>query len=196
MWNGPTWPHANSIVLTAMARTLRSDRELKSKVKDSTLSNEKLWELFLSFTRAQYRDQDITYPWTGEYYNGSDAHWKTAEHDYNHSTWLDVLIPDILGLVPRPDEILEIDPLVPPEALSSFLLDGQTYHGHNVSLVWDRPDDGNDHYEDGREGLDVYLDGQLSASAKALQRLEIDLKTGKPVAPANANPAPKPRTDR
>ena len=25
MWNGPTWPHANSLVLTAMARTLRAD---------------------------------------------------------------------------------------------------------------------------------------------------------------------------
>ena len=26
MWNGPTWPHANAIVMTAMARTLRADR--------------------------------------------------------------------------------------------------------------------------------------------------------------------------
>ncbi len=198
MWNGPTWPHANSIVLTAMARTLRSDRELKSKVKDSTLTNQKLWELFLSFTKAQYRGQDLTYPWTGEFYSGDDAHWKTNERDYNHSTWLDVLIPDLLGLVPRPDEILEVDPLIPTEALSAFALDGQAYHGHNVSLFWDKPEDGDDRYGDGREGFDVYVDGKLAASAKGLERLLVDLKTGKPVTngETKAVQSPKPSGSR
>src|SRR5947199_195543 len=83
----------------------------------------------------------------------------TAERDYNHSTWLDILIPEILGLVPRDDDILEIDPLLPPDALSSFLLDGQHYRGHDVTIVWDAPG-GADRYGDGRKGLDVYLDGK------------------------------------
>ena len=30
MWNGPTWPHANSLVMTAMARTLRATRDTTS----------------------------------------------------------------------------------------------------------------------------------------------------------------------
>ncbi len=181
MWNGPTWPHANAIVLTAMARTIRSDRGLSGKAKESAspLTRQKLWELFLSFTKAQYRDQDLAYPWTGEFYNGETGAWKTRERDYNHSTWLDVLIPELLGLVPREDEVLEVDPLVPPEALSHFLLDGQAYHGHDVTLVWDQPGDEIDQHGDGREGFDVYVDGKLAASAKELSRLRIDLKTGK-----------------
>ena len=114
-------------------------------------------------------------PWTGEFYNGETAKWKTAERDYNHSTWLDILIPDILGLVPRPDDVLEIDPLVPPGTLSHFLLDGQHYRGHDVTIVWDSPD-GEDLYGDGRKGLDVYLDGKLAASAPRLQRLLVEMK--------------------
>ncbi len=198
MWNGPTWPHANSIVLTAMARTLRGSREWEvgrrksgnervrrsaSDALRSTLDAQHLWSLFLSFTKAQFRDQNLSNPWTGEFYNGETAKWKTAERDYNHSTWLDVLIPDLIGLVPRSDEVLEIDPLVPPGKLSHFLLDGQHYRGHDVTIVWDDPaaDGIGDVYGDGRRGLDVYLDGKRVASADTLARLFVNLKTGKPV---------------
>jgi hypothetical protein len=182
MWNGPTWPHANSIVLSAMARTLRADRDLP-KEKASPLSREKLWELFTSFTKAQFRNQDPTYPWTGEFYNGETGEWKTAERDYNHSTWLDILIPDLIGLVPRADDVLEVDPLVPEGALAHFTLDGQRYHGRDITIVWDAPGDDDDRHSDGRQGLDVYLDGQLAASANSLTRLLIDLKSGTAMEP-------------
>jgi hypothetical protein len=172
MWNGPTWPHANALVMTAMARTLRAARD--QHVVAAPLRPEHLWTLFWSFTKAQYRDQDIHHPWTGEFYNGDTGAWKTAERDYNHSTWLDVLIPDLLGLVPRDDDVLEVDPLLPENALSHFLLDGQRYHGHDVAIVWDAPLRGSaDHFGDGRKGLDVYLDGKLAASSDRLSRLTV-----------------------
>ena len=57
MWNGPTWPHANSLVMTAMARTLRATRD--QRVAGSPLKPAHLWELFSSFTRAQFRNQDV-----------------------------------------------------------------------------------------------------------------------------------------
>ncbi len=137
MWNGPTWPHANALVMTAMARTLRATRD--HGVADSPLKKEHLWALFASFTRAQYRNQDIGQPWTGEFYNGDTGRWKTAERDYNHSTWLDILIPELIGVVPRDDDILEVDPLLPEDALHHFLLDGLRYHGHDVTVAWDAP---------------------------------------------------------
>jgi len=174
MWNGPTWPHANSLVMTAMARTLRATRD--QKVPGSPLKPEHLWELFSSFTRAQYREQDLLYPWTGEFYNGDTGAWKTAERDYNHSTWLDVLIPDLLGLVPRDDNVIELDPLLPPDRLSYFILDGQRYRGHDVTIVWDAPLPGSeDHFGDDRKGLDLFVDGKLLASAPEIRRLEVPL---------------------
>jgi len=174
MWNGPTWPHANSIVLTGMAQTLRANRGASIP-----LTAGKFWELFHSFTLAQYRNQDLKQPWTGEFYDGVTAEWKTPERDYNHSTWIDILIADIVGLVPREDETLEIDPLVPAGTLAHFVLDGQSYHGHDVTLVWDAPG-GVDVHNDGRSGFDVYLDGKLVASSPSLSRLLVNMTTGKP----------------
>ena len=175
MWNGPTWPHANSLVMTAMARTLRATRD--NAIGNSPLKKEHLWALFLSFTKAQFRDQDIGQPWTGEFYNGDTAQWKTAERDYNHSTWLDVLIPDLIGVVPRNDDVIEVDPLLPEDAFGFFLLDGLRYHGHDVTVVWDAPIPGSpDRYGDGRKGLDVYVDGHLVASAPGLSRLRANLR--------------------
>jgi hypothetical protein len=179
MWNGPTWPHANSLVMSAMARTVRAARD--HKVADCPLERRHLWELFSSFTRAQFRNQDLRYPWTGEFYNGDTGQWKTAERDYNHSTWLDILIPELLGIVPRDDEILEIDPLLPETSLSYFLLDGLRYHGHDIAIAWDAPTSGlADHFGDSRKGLDVYVDGKRVASAGRLSRLGIELPPARP----------------
>jgi hypothetical protein len=155
-----------------MARTLRATRD--QKVSRSPLKPEHLWELFTSFTKAQFRNQDLRYPWTGEFYNGDTGDWKTAERDYNHSTWLDVLIPDLLGLVPRDDRVIELDPLLPVGRLSYFILDGQRYRGHDVTIVWDAPLPGSqDRFGDGRKGLDLYVDGKLVAASPTLARLEV-----------------------
>ncbi len=177
MWNGPTWPHANSIVLSGMARTLRANRGGGA----IALTSRHLWDLFLSFTKAQYRGQDLADPWTGEFYDGETAAWKTAERDYNHSTWIDVLAADLIGIIPRADDVFEVDPLIPDGALASFVLDGQAYHGHDVTVVWDAPG-GADLHGDGRSGLDVYLDGRLVASSPTLARLRVVMATGRALA--------------
>lgn len=151
MWNGPSWPHANSIVLTAMANTLRH-------YEHGVLSKEKLYDLFASFTRVQYKDQDRRIPWTGEFYDGDDGKWKTDQRDYNHSTWIDPLISDLIGIVPRNDDVLEIDPLVPKEAWSWYVLDGQSYRGHDITIAYDKT---GSHIAPGFKGYAVYLDGKL-----------------------------------
>jgi hypothetical protein len=191
MWNGPTWPHANSLVMTAMARTLRATRD--QKVASSPLQKEHLWELFTSFTTAQFRYQDAQNPWTGEFYDGETGAWKTAERDYNHSTWLDILIPDMLGLLPRDDNVLVIDPLIPAGKLNYFILDGQRYHNHDITIVWDAGEPGApDRFGDGRTGLDVYVDGKLAASSPQIAQLQFDLKSPKAQAPAPENPSNRP----
>lgn len=174
MWNGPTWPHANSIVLTAMANTLRNYPQ------PLPVTRERFWELFQSFTKAQFFEQKIDYPWTGEFYNGDTGRWKTAERDYFHSTWLDILIPEIVGIRPRNDDTLVIDTLLPTDKLDYFILDGQHYRGHDITVVWDSPRNVHDFLGDGRRGLDVYIDRKLVASAPGLQRIETPLPKARP----------------
>jgi len=165
MWNGPSWPHANSLVLTAMANTLRH-------YDACALTREKLFELFDTFTKVQYRNGDVRYPWTGEYYNGDTGAWKTAQRDYNHSTWIDPLIRHLLGLIPRVDDILEIDPLLPKGAWSYYLLDGQAYRGHDVTLAYDAQ---GGHIEKGFKGYGVYLDGKQVLHADHPTHIRYDM---------------------
>ncbi len=150
MWNGPTWPHANSVVLSAMGQTLRLTTE-------SPLTREHLYELFDRYTRAQFYQGDMRFPWTGEFYNGDTGAWRTAERDYDHSTWLDVLIADIAGLRPRNDDTLDVQPLL-CEKTPSFVLDGVRYRGRDIALVWTRESE-TTASPDGQTGFRIYVNG-------------------------------------
>jgi len=152
MWNGPTWPHANSIVLSAMAATLRD-------CPGSPLRTAHLFGLFRSYTEAQFYRHDIEYPWTGEYYNGETGEWRTDQRDYNHSTYIDILIADIAGLRPRADDVIELHPLVDP-SMGPFVIDGIRYHGHDLTIAW-APATNPGQTPDGLRGFRVYVDGVL-----------------------------------
>ena len=58
--------------------------------------------------------------------------------DYNHSTYADLIITGLCGLVPRADDTVEVDPLLPAGTWDWFCLDGVPYHGRSVTTVWDR----------------------------------------------------------
>ena len=152
MWNGPTWPHANSIVLSAMAATLRD-------YPQSPVSPRDFQDLLMSFTKAQFLDGDLAYPWTGEFYNGESSAWRTGERDYNHSTYMDIVIADLAGLRPRSDDAIEVRPAI-DASMPSFAIDGIRYHNHDVTIAWNPP---NDEAEppDGLRGYRVYIDGEL-----------------------------------
>ena len=172
MWNGPSWPHANSLVMNAMANTLRH-------YDKSALTREKLLELFTSFTRVQYKNQDSAFPWTGEFYNGDTGEWKTAQRDYNHSTWIDPLVRHLIGLVPRNDDMLEIESLLPEKAWSYYVLDGQSYRGHDVTVAWDAE---GGRVAPGFQGYAVYLDGKEVYRGTRPTRVLYDMKQGRQVA--------------
>ncbi|HLV81532.1 MAG TPA: hypothetical protein VKT32_14695 [Chthonomonadaceae bacterium] len=169
MWNGPTWPHADSLVLTAMANVLRD-------YAPCALTRQKMLALFTSYTRAQFKNQDLRTPWTGEFYDGDTGRWKTDQRDYNHSLWLDPLISGLLGLVPRSDDILEIAPLLPQGAWSYFVLDGQAYKGHDVTLAYDAR---GGHVAPGFRGFAVYFDGKRIYHGPHPTHVLYDMKTGK-----------------
>lgn len=73
--------------------------------------------------------------------------------------------------MPRTDETLEVDPLVPIDAWDSFCLENVPYHGHQVTVLWDRT--GN-RYQRGT-GLVVFVDGCEVARRETLGKLLIEL---------------------
>ena len=90
---------------------------------------------------------------------------------YNHSGFADPLITGLIGLRPRADRELVLHPLLPPGEWSYFALDGLPYHGHLLTIVYDKT---GDHYHRGR-GLTVFVDGKKLASRPTLGLLEAKL---------------------
>jgi hypothetical protein len=57
--------------------------------------------------------------------------------DYNHSTFCDLVISGLCGLVPHEDGRIDVKPLA-PTGWDWWCLDGVRYHGTDVTVLFDR----------------------------------------------------------
>ena len=96
-----------------------------------------------------------------------DEHGK----DYNHSTYCDLVISGLVGLRPRSDQIVEVNPMVPAD-WESFCLDRVPYHGRILTILWDKA---GKRYGQGK-GLRVFANGKLISSSPQLGRLTARLR--------------------
>ena len=73
-----------------------------------------------------------------------------------------------VGLRPRADDRVDVQPLLPDGVWDWFCLDGVKYHGHALTIIWDK--DGK-RYGRGA-GLRVLADGKEIARAEKLTKLD------------------------
>ena len=163
-WDGAVWPFATSQTLTAMANFANDYQSQKLNI-DS---------LYFAELEKYMQSQHMRgKPYIGEYLDETTGYWLKGDQErsryYNHSTWNDLIITGLCGLRPRPDNAIEINPLLPQGKWDYFCLDNVLYHGHTLTIVWDR--DGS-RYHAGK-GLRVYVDGQLKAHCDTLGKLLI-----------------------
>lgn len=160
-WDGAVWPFATSQTLNALATLLRSPGTHPVDKGD-------YYKQLLTYATSHEREG---IPHIGEYQDEVTGRWLRDEYPrswfYNHSTFVDLVINGLVGLVPRPDDTLEVDPLVPADALDWFALDQVLYHGRLLTILWDK---NGSRYGQG-QGLRVYADGQLVAHAPTLTRV-------------------------
>ena len=97
--------------------------------------------------------------------------WRRG-YAYLHSTFCDLVITGLVGLRPRSDSLLVINPLV-PKGVDWFALDNLRYHGIDITICWDRY---GSKYDFG-QGLFVWADGLLLANGSELQALSLQLPT-------------------
>lgn len=164
-WDGAVWPFATSQTLYAFADYLRTRTD---PARTSHLTPRTYFDAFLIYTHSQ-RSNGL--PFIGEYQDEVTGDWINGKNDrsryYNHSTYADLLITGVIGLHPRPDDIVEISPLLPSDTWDWFCLDGVKYHGHMLTVIWDQ--DGS-RYGRGA-GLHVLANGQPIASSERLERI-------------------------
>ncbi len=113
-------------------------------------------------------------PYIGEYLDETTGYWLKGDQErsryYNHSTFNDLVITGLVGLRPRADEIIEVNPLLPPGTWDWFCLDRVAYHGKILTILWDRT---GTRYGKGK-GLHVLVDGKEVASSENLEKLIIE----------------------
>jgi hypothetical protein len=182
-WNGPSWPFATSLTLDAMANVIRDYPQHEIDRAD-------YFELLKTYTRSQritLSDGRVV-PWIDEDLDPDKGNWIARDRlielaknpanragpaargqDYNHSSYNDLIITGLCGLVPGAGNQLVVHPLLPDRTWDWFCLDGVPYHGHSVTIVWDR--DGK-HFGRG-VGLSVWVDGKPAGRSDHLSAVQI-----------------------
>jgi hypothetical protein len=176
-WNGPSWPFATSITLGALANVLNGYPQRAVSAKD-------YWKTLDIYTRSQrlkLPDGQVV-PWVDENLNPLTGVWWARElkirkktyygrgDHYNHSSYADLVITGLMGLRPRADEVVEVNPLAPPE-WDWFALDRVPYHGRELAILWDRT---GEHFRRGK-GLRIFADGKEIAHSATLGRITAPL---------------------
>jgi hypothetical protein len=88
--------------------------------------------------------------------------------------YVSLVVEGVVGLTPRTDARIELQPMA--RQWSYFLLDGLRYQGHDLTIVWDRPD-GAVRYSGYPEGFSLYIDGALAFTRPELEHVVFDPAT-------------------
>lgn len=174
-WNGPSWPFATSITLTAMANLL-------NHYQQNVVTKEDYFNLLETYTKAQHlrRADGSVVPWIDEDLNPYTGDWIARTlllerkqgpllrgKDYNHSKYADLIITGLIGLRPRADNLVEVNPLLPAHTWNYFCLDNISYHGATLTVLYDKT---GRRYSRG-SGLQILANGRTIAHSEALSRL-------------------------
>lgn len=152
MWNGPTWPHADAIILNVM-------REAITWYHQPYITPEHFWRLLDRYTHMHYEQDDVDRPLLWEYYDGvTGAGDREGCPDYFHSTYNDVLVRGVAGLTPDDSDDVRLTPIAGP--LTYFRFDDVPYRGHRLTIVYDAGEHDRGRYP---HGLSLYVDGRLVA---------------------------------
>lgn len=150
-WDGAVWPFASSQTLTAMANVLNNYSQ-KDVLNDSIYFKE-----METYVQSQYYRGK---PYVGEYLDEKTGYWLKGDEErsryYNHSTFNDLIISGLIGLRPRADNVLEVNPLLPKDKWDWFCLDNILYHNRIITIVWDK---NGDRYKRGK-GFYILVDGK------------------------------------
>jgi hypothetical protein len=178
-WNGPAWPFATTETLLALA-------QYENTPEHAFMTKADYYKLFSRYVLAQHlklADGKVV-DWIDEDLDADTDEWiaKTMLREknkqvgrgnyYNHSGFADPLITGLVGLRPRSDGRVVVNPLLPAGEWRYFAVDGLPYHGHLLTVLWDA--DGK-RYGKG-VGMVLMVDGVKVASRKTLGELDWELK--------------------
>ena len=162
LWNGPSWPFATSLMLTALANLLASEEAQESITPKDYVFLLTQYASAHTITMPDGR----TLPWIDENMDPDTGEWIARNRlrnwkgecfpkskggyergkDYNHSTFCDLMLEGLFGIRPSEDA-LTVTPLFPADWKYACVSD-VFVHGKELRIT----------YRKG-EGYRVFLDG-------------------------------------
>lgn len=173
-WHGASWPYSTSQILTGLANLLNNQDQ-------DAVGKQEYFDTLKAYTRSHaWKLQDgTTVPWIDESVNPDTGKWithgnypETRGRFYFHSSYCDLVISGLVGLRPRADDVVEVNPLLPDNTWDWFRLDNVLYHGRILTIIWDKI---GAKYGKGK-GLTVFVDGKKVAQSTTLSRVSSKLK--------------------
>ncbi|MGN0852769.1 MAG: FAD-dependent oxidoreductase, partial [Kiritimatiellia bacterium] len=175
LWNGPSWPYATSVALTAFANRLHGT----ARTPANAAAYRRLLRQYAVQQRMTLPDGTVV-PWIDENYDPFRQEWlaravmrewerlgigkqKWPERgkDYNHSTYCDLVISGLVGFLPSESGGFAVDPLADP-SWDSWSLTNLRYRGHDVDIRWKRGD-----------GFAISVDGVRVAHRDRPERVDV-----------------------
>lgn len=187
-WDGPVWPFTTSLALKALANFIKGYKQKIVTAKDYLYN-------FGTYAKSQYRISSYgeKLPWIDENIHPYSGIWlarsiifeladpvvgKDLNHgfergkDYNHSSFADLLINDLIGLKARTDDFIEINPMLTNNYWDWFCIENILYHGRNLTILYDKK---GTKYARGK-GFLVFIDGKLAARSDRIQRMILKME--------------------
>lgn len=166
-WDGAVWPFATTQTLKGLSNLLTRNQQ------HATMSAKVFYDELHKYASSHTKNN---LPYLGEYQDEKTGYWLKGDNPrssyYNHSGFADLIINDLVGLKPRPDDVLEIYPLIPAGKWDWFCLEKVMYHGKMLQVCWDK---------DGRKygkgaGFWIKADGKEIYKGKKLEHIKVALK--------------------
>jgi hypothetical protein len=160
-WDGAIWPFATAQTMTAMANFMNNYRQ-------DILTGSVYFKLMELYVECQYHRGR---PYIGEYLDEVHGYWLKGDQErsryYNHSTFNDLIITGLIGLRPREDNTIEVNPLLPENKWDWFCLDNVLYHGKILTILWDK---NGDRYYQGK-GFKILVNGIEVGKSDKLEKI-------------------------
>ena len=179
LWNGPSWPYATTQTLVAMANLLTDYHQ-------DYVSKSDYYALLHQYASCHYLTENgKTRPFVDENLDPFTGEWLARKilksirplrndvdrgQHYNHSGFCDLVLGGLMGIRPRDEEKVEIDPVFDEKNLAYACADGVKYHDHFITVLWDRE---GTRYGKGK-GLFVFADGKCVKHTENLEKIEIN----------------------
>jgi hypothetical protein len=178
-WNGPEWPFAMTQTLLALA-------SYENKPGTFVMNHADYYKLFDRYVLAQHQTlkNGHVVDWIDEDLDADTDEWIAKDmliakdkqvgrgNYYNHSGFSDPLITGLIGLRPRADNRIVLQPLLPRGQWTYFAIDALPYHGHLLTVLWDST---GKRYGRGK-GMMLLVDGKQVVLHKDLGPMEYELK--------------------